>query len=360
MIGAVRLARWLGPWTRPTTLPPRIQRSEVRFGDNDKLRALRYEAVGSPRGAYLMAPGLHPLGPEHPVLDRFCRILAASGFLVLSPELPDHRLTLLTDAATDQLGQALRALRRAVDGQKPAIFAVSFGVLPAMRIASDPAYQNDIAGLLLYGGHADFSPALTYLLTGTVDGCPVHDVDPRLGPVPLMNLPHLPCPEALRPDLHRAWLSWMSEVWILDGKDPAPWWERAVAHEATLPESLRPLFRIGVGLEPGVGPLVEEAVTKDPEFARKFSPTTYAPGVTQPVIILHGADDPVIHVSQADRLRDALAPHTQVERYVTGLYGHTKLASVGEMLQLGGAIVSELLTAGRVVSGIERLARPTA
>lgn len=357
MLSALRLARWLGPWTRPTTLPPGVNVSTLRFGGDRALTGRLYAPRGRQRGAYLMCPGLHPLGPEHPVLDRFCRVLAASGFLVLSPGLPDHQRTRLTDQAVVDLGLAFDALRARPDVARPAIFAVSYGVLPALRFTADPARADQVAGLLLYGGYADVRRSFRFVLTGQTDGAPDREPDVRLWPVTLMNLPELPGVGPERTALHRAWLAWMAETWLLDGTDRALWWQRADHYGRDLPESLRSTYRMGCGLEPGALELVRAYLDENPAFIERFSAATYAPRVRAPVVILHGSDDPVVPASEALALRDVLAPHTRVEAHITGLYGHTRLASLGEILRMGRALWRELHTAWQVVRGIARLAR---
>lgn len=355
MRAALTLARWLGPWTRPTSAPRGVVDTALGFGGARGLTGRLYAPIGPMRGAYLMSPGLHPLGPDHPVLDRFCRILAAAGFLVLSPSIPDHRATLFTDRATDDLALALAALRAEAGVRRPAIFAVSFGVLPAMRLAAGDE-ADGVGGLLLYGGHADFEATSRFVLTGKADGQPDRVPDHRLWPVPFMNLPEIPGLQGDRALLHAAWLAWMAEVWLLDGHDPAIWETAALRHAEALPPELLPIYRLGCGLEPGAAELALTTLAAHPEFSRRFSPTTYAGRVRAPVVILHGADDPVIPPGQAAILAASLTASPRVEAHVTGLYGHTKIAGVREILGMAGALGGEVATAGRVVAGIVRLA----
>lgn len=356
MNSTLRLARWLGPWTRSSTRPEKVQWSPLTFGDERPLTGRLYAPSGTMRGAYLMSPGLHPLGPEHPVLDRFCRILAASGFLVLSPALPDHQLTLLTPQSTRDLGRALDALRAQPGVGRPAIFAVSFGVLPAVQLAAAQADPSPLSGLLLYGGHADFARTLRYVLNGEVDGEVVREPDLRLTPVTLMNLPEIPGVTQDRDLLHKAWLGWMAETWGLDTHSPGDWLDRSAPHRQDLPESLRSTFDLGSRTRAGAAEIVFDILNADPDFAARYSPITYAPSVQVPVTILHGADDPVIHVSEAERLGAAFPDQASAQVFVTGLYGHTKIAGLREIVTMGRTLGSELLNAGRVVHSISRLA----
>ena len=86
MLGAAlstaRLARWLGPWADPTRAP--FVRTEQATVEHLTVRV--YHPRGrTPRATYLIAPGLHYAGPDDPRMDRFCRILAAAGQLVIAP-----------------------------------------------------------------------------------------------------------------------------------------------------------------------------------------------------------------------------------------------------------------------------------
>ncbi|TVQ93571.1 MAG: alpha/beta hydrolase [Deltaproteobacteria bacterium] len=356
MRSILSLIRWLGPWTRPTSAPSQVIWSPIAFGEERPLTGRLYEPQGRMRGAYLMSPGLHPLGPEHPVLDRFCRILAASGFLVLCPSLPDHRRTLLTEISTRDLGAALDALRAESGVSRPALFAVSFGVLPAVRLAAERADHDHLSGLLLYGGHADFERTLRYVLRGRVDGERVRPPDLRLLPVPLMNLPEIPGLTGDRERLHQAWLAWMTEAWLLDGHAEEAWLALAARIREELPETLHPTYDLGTGRREGADDLVLDVLHAHPDYAPRYSPITYADGVRVPVVILHGVDDPVIHVSEAAHLAASLAQSPRVEVHVTGLYGHTRIAGFREILTMGRTLTGELGTAAKVVAGISRLA----
>lgn len=357
MLPALTLARWLGPWTRGSAIPRGIEVQTSALEPSGRLTGRWYHPRGRPVGAYLMSPGLHPLGPDHPVLDRFCRVLAAAGFLVLSPSIPDHRRTLLTDDATGDLGVALQALRAREGVHRPAIFAISFGVLPAVRVGADPTLGQEIGGLLLYGGHADFEATARFVLTGRADGLEDRAPDRRLWPVPMMNLPDLPGlpPHADRAQLHRAWLTWMSEVWLLDQATADHCESAALRIAQDLPAELLPLYRLGCGIDDGAAELVLPVLAAHPEFSTRHSPLSYCDRVRAPVVILHGADDPVIPPTQAAALHEALAPHTAVEAHITGLYGHTRIASPAEMVGMASTLVGEVATALLVIRGIVRL-----
>ena len=134
MIGSIAtLARWLGPWADPSAAPD----VDITNEQVDELRVRLYRPPARPRATYLIAPGLHYAGADDPRMDRFCRILAAGGHLVVAPFIPDY-------LALDAPGRARIAdFTRVFDAlprwttQKPVVFSISFGSLLAFALAAD-------------------------------------------------------------------------------------------------------------------------------------------------------------------------------------------------------------------------------
>ena len=75
-----QLARWLGPWA-DSNKAPAVATEDTAV---DELRVRLYRPRDAPRATYLIAPGLHYAGADDPRLDRFCRILASGGHLVVA------------------------------------------------------------------------------------------------------------------------------------------------------------------------------------------------------------------------------------------------------------------------------------
>src|SRR6185369_2078976 len=137
------LLRWLGPWAGDAT-PPGVTRTTRAPRGLEK--AYLYAPRGrAPAGAYLVAPGLHFLGPDDPRLDRFCRALAASGLLVLAPFLPDFLRLELSPRTEDHLTAAFDALEREAAVHRigrPAVFTISFGSMPGLALAARPSHRD--------------------------------------------------------------------------------------------------------------------------------------------------------------------------------------------------------------------------
>lgn len=72
------LGRWLGPWAGEST-PKNTVREETVLDVGRPMRVAVHRPRQKEKGVWLVTPGLHPAGPDDPRLDRFCRVLAASG-----------------------------------------------------------------------------------------------------------------------------------------------------------------------------------------------------------------------------------------------------------------------------------------
>jgi len=155
------LARWLGPWA-DTTIAPEVA---IENAVLDGMRVRLYRPRGAPRATYLIAPGLHYAGADDPRMDRFCRVLAAGGHLVVAPFIPSY-LALMPDArAIADFTRVFHALPR-WSTQRPVVFSISFGSLLAFALAAE--HGDALDGLVIFGGYADFHETLRFCLTGEV------------------------------------------------------------------------------------------------------------------------------------------------------------------------------------------------
>ena len=155
---ALALARWLGPWAA-RELPDDVERREERLPGTPPVRCYRYEAASDPRGVYLVVPGLHYAGPDDERLDRFCRVLARAGHVVLAPFLDDFLALRVAPGAAAELALAAdRAAALAAERHlpRPALFSISFGCLPALEIAASERHQDTFGTLVVFGGYRDF------------------------------------------------------------------------------------------------------------------------------------------------------------------------------------------------------------
>ena len=344
---SLALARWLGPWADEQS-SPKVRRTtehvpSSRPGERP-FRAWVYRPVsGRPRGAMLVIQGLHYAGPEDPRLDRFCKILAASGTLVLAPFLPDFARmrvepTLGTDAerAFDHLLSLPDLPRRT----RPGVFSVSFGSLPAVQVA---ARRPEVGGLMLFGGYADFHDTIHF----SMHGAPGRPYDPLNHCVAFMNLvEQLPARDPT--SLHAAWMEFIKRTWGRPHMKVDDAFHH-VAHDIAARLVDRDLFLQTTGVLPGSHALFERALgDKDVRF---LDPLPWARRVRCPAIVAHGREDDVIPFEQAAILADALPCS---ELHLTGLWSHSGHTGLG---MIPAVLVRELVAMVGIVSGMAKSGR---
>ena len=323
-----RLGLHLGPWADGRT-PRSIARAHIPCGAT---RAYVYTPSVRPAGVYLVMPGLHYLGPDDPRLDRFCRILAASGFWVVTPFIRSYGRLLLDDSAIHDAHAAFDAASALAEREElraPAVFSISFGSRLALELATRPRPPSSI---ILFGGYAEFIPTVEFAVTGqtTFEG-KLHALerDPLNSPVVFLNvLRHLDG-VADTERLAQAWLAMVHRTWgKMELKRPGM--RDPIAHEiaATLPQNLRRQFLLGCCLEDGYVPWLGAALERGQTDLAFLDPSQQIADVRCPVVLVHGRDDDVIPYVESIKLARKLAPSRLRRLHLTGLYGHTGSAAM--------------------------------
>jgi len=278
---------------------------------------------------------VHYAAADDPRLDRFCRILAKSGAEVVVPFIPDYMQLTPSNQAKADFARMFDATKRG----KPIVFSISFGSLLAFSLAAERG--DEIERLIIFGGYSDFHAVMRFCLTGEVDSGRPATRDPLNQPAVFINLLHiLEHDRSQTPALIDGWMTYVRRVW---GR-PHFKVDRAfvpVAEEIapSVPDSVRELYRVGVGVVPGALDIAMPALAKFD--ASPLDPTPYLPRVKNRVDLVHGMDDDVIPFEQSLDLAKQL-PNARA--HVTGLYGHT-----GAQRLPIGAMAKELVTMVRVL-----------
>src|SRR5690606_37565227 len=171
---------------------------------------------------------------------------------------------------------------------RPVVFSISFGSLLAFALAAER--PDAVERLVIFGGYSDFHETLEFCLTGTVPSGREAIRDPLNQPVVLMNLlEHIAHDSAQRDVLVEMWRTYVTRTW---GRPEMKARERfvAIAEELAprVTESVRELFLVGIGAQPGAWDLAVPALA---EFdARDLDPTPYLGRVRCRVDLVHGID----------------------------------------------------------------------
>lgn len=352
------LARWLGPWSPASVRPRGVARRTVAVDGPRPFDAWWYTPRDrAPLGAYLVAPGLHYAGPADPRFDRLCAVLAAAGFAVLAPFLPDYLALRVRPTAIDDLARAfdlLASLPERPARVRPGVFSISFGSLPALRLAASERHADAVGGLIVFGGFADFARTIEFCLTGRVGGRAIAHRDPLNQPVVVLNLlDWVADPPRDRAALVAAWRAYVEATWGRpEMKRDGAYQRVARRFEPDAPPQTRRWYRIGVGLDPGADELCRAALARLDDRAAFLDPRPHLAGIRCPVHIVHGRDDDVIPYTEALALADAMPRHVDCRVHLTGLYGHTQATESRWSPSRAPAVARELATMARILRAI--------
>lgn len=120
--------------------------------------------------------GITWTGREHPQLIRLARALAASGSVVMVPEISEWRALRVVPAITvPVIRAAVLDLDARPDtlGGHTRLMGFSFGATQAILAAADPRLDGHLAAVASWGGYADIRRTVRFLFTGE------HELDGR-------------------------------------------------------------------------------------------------------------------------------------------------------------------------------------
>lgn len=326
--GIGRLARWLGPWTPSTAAPKGVTREVRSVGPS---RVLVYRPPGRSEGALLVVHGVHFDGPFDPRFERFARVLAGSGLTIFAPEVRAYRALRADESAQIDVSAAAELTEREAArlGTRPAGFSISFGCLGLLRAVAAREGGRDWAGLLPFGGFADWAATIRFAYTGFLDDGEAAKNDALCRPVMAINLAdEIPAAAADRERVRAAWRALVLRTWgDDDARDHGAWTRPAAAIADDLDGEERRLFELGVGIHPESAAAIETALSARDWSA--FDPRPAASELRCPLYVAHGVGDDVIPVQEAPKLAAAATLSPDVRLYLTRWFGHTGAGGLG-------------------------------
>jgi dienelactone hydrolase len=304
-----------------------------RFGP---LRARLYTPKTHTEGAMLLTPGVNALGIDEPRLVALARQLSGTGFIVLSPELPDLSRYQVTARSTDMLEDAALWFSGRTDltrGHRLGIMGISFAGGLSMVAAGRPSLRGKMAFVFSFGGHANFPRVVRYLCSGVeppaegIAGAPAVPAPHDYGvAIVALDLAEQIVPAAQVEPLKAGILTFLhaSHMALFDQKKAASEFARAQGMEGEMAEPSRTILHLvntrdskplGQMLLPHVASLGD-----DPALSPDQSPSPDAP-----VFLLHGIEDNVVPAVETLRLAKHLEPHTTVHVLLSPLISHAEV-----------------------------------
>ncbi len=323
---------------RPCSVPS-------RFGP---LRARLYVPKTHTEAALVLTPGVNALGIDEPRLVAFARRWAASGFVVLTPELPDLSRYQVTPRSTDMIEDAAVWFSSRTDltrGHRIGLAGISFAGGLSVVAAGRPSLRGRLAFVFSFGGHANFQRVVRYLCSGVeppapgIAGAPPVPVPHDYGvAIVALDLAGQIVPPDQAKTLETGILTFLhaSHLALFDKADAEREFASARAQEQTAAEPARTFLHLvnerdvktlGALLLPHIANLGDDAA---------LSPDR-SPSPDAPVFLLHGVEDNVVPAVETLRLARDLEPHTTVHVLLTPLISHAEVdrpATTAEVVAL--------------------------
>lgn len=316
-----------------------IEETTYRRGDRTLPATLYHpRRITRPLPGWLTLHGLTYQGREHASLRRLARSLAASGAVVLVPDLPEWRaLRVAPETAVETIKAAVAELD-ALGMTEPGrigVMGFSFGATQALIAAADPLLRNRLAGVVSWGGYADIRAATRFAFLGE------HALDGRA--------------YRLDPDPYGRWILAGNYLGFLDeysdGELPAACLELAleagrrqmVAWDQAM-DPLKEEARRGLGAgdrdlfdliapptgttldlaaRQRLGALVDRMLPAALASEPLLDPGPYLGRVPVPVFLAHGRGDRLVPWTEMVRLRQALPSDQVAFSGITALFSHS-------------------------------------
>jgi hypothetical protein len=330
-----RTARFLAAWVAGAR-GVREAETTVRVAGEEREATLYLPPGGGPAPGWVVLHGLTVPGRRHAGMLRFVRSLAASGAVVLVPDVPSWRaLRLDPDAARDTVRAGVLQLEGMQEVRAGGVGAVgfSFGATQVLMALADPSMHGLLNGVVGFGGYCDLGRMLRCLFAGEHEWegtWHTLDPDPYGRWIVVGNyLTSIPGCEGMHAVAHAA-----LELALEAGRRGE--WAWGPHYDAMKVELTRGFTaderRIWEIIAPpaGVKPDLEAAR----ELAERFTaaalreapgldPRPRLGGLRARVVLSHGRQDRLVPFTEALRLMTMLPPQAEASVTITGLLAHS-------------------------------------
>jgi dienelactone hydrolase len=298
------------------------------------IRARIYRPLpdGAGRGV-VVAHGVHFRGIDEPRLVAFSRALAASGLVVLTPELADLADYRITTAGAEQIAESVRWFAGRSDlvaGGRVGLLGFSFAGGLSLLAAGEPDVGARLSWVASVGGHHDLARVLRFFVENRVE-TPRGIETKRAHEYGVVVLAYGEVdrlvPEEDRPTMRDALRAWLHE----DRKAA-----RDLASRFTSSRAQELFERVASGRLNELSSDLEALVRDRADELETLSPRGKLARISCPVYLLHGTGDTVIPASETDWADLELGAHEH-RALVSPLLEHVEVsheASLVEKLEL--------------------------
>jgi pimeloyl-ACP methyl ester carboxylesterase len=265
--------------------------------------------------------GMHDLGINEPRLMAFARALAASGFFVMTPQVPGIADYRVEAESADLIGTAAQSFTQQLQVPKVGVLALSFSGGLALLAASDRRYAPFIAWVATVGAHYDLTHVLRFFATGeavrpdgTVEHLPPHEYGPLI--VVYDEVQDFFAPQDVA-TAHEA-------IKVLLSEDENA--SKKVAETLTPAgqEVMQSIYRRQ--RERFASALLAEVDKRSAQLAAA-SPSGHLQALSMPVLLLHGYDDTVIPPTELLWLERDVPKEQLLDALVSPAIGHVEVGS---------------------------------
>ena len=293
-----------------------------------KIKIKCYYPSSKPLGAYILTPGLHPLGTDHPKMEDFSLMLCSLGYIVYSPHIQDYaNLYIVKETLADYFAvfdalldePLLPAHNKGIN-----IFSISFGCLLALRLASNKKRADKVSSVIIFGGFGSwrstcdtvmdniFTPKRPPADIRTVPVIYSHIID---------SIPELESTES-RNKIRKLWLSYTKKTWMdetYEDRENCLNLAHNMAKKLSGQEKIT--FLQGLGAQKDSYALYKKTIKN---FSKEYlNPIHRAQEIKAAVYLIHGKEDELIPSEQQTIIKKALPPRVIRRSFLTNLYGHS-------------------------------------
>jgi hypothetical protein len=330
-----RTARFLRAWVTGARGLRELE-TTVEVAGEEREATLYLPPGREPAPGWVVLHGLTVPGRQHGAMTRFVRSLAASGAVVLVPDVPSWRaLRLDAEAARATVRAGVTRLESMPEVRAGGVGAVgfSFGATQVLMAAAEPAMYGHLNGVVAFGGYCDLARMLRCLFAGEHEWEGVRytlDPDPYGRWIVVGNyLTSIPGCEEMHAVAHAA-----LELALEAGRRGEwAWGPHYDAMKVELTRAFtdeeRAVWEI-IAPPAGVVPdrataraLAERFTAAALEQAPGLDPRPHLGALRARVVLSHGRQDRLVPFTETLRMMSMLPPEADPSVTITGLFAHS-------------------------------------